>query len=281
MTIMNRMNQVNRINRLYEKGKAMKILVCVKQVMEGESPVRVNDSGKWTSPCASARFEMNPFDTYAVEEALRIRERIPGTLVHTITVGPESSRDTLRRALGMGADEAVHILDHGMGYRPPFLTASWIAAYAKGKGYDLILTGIMSADEMNGQTGPMIAQGLSIPCASAVLYEKPGPNGTHISIEREIEGGARDMFEVTLPCVLTLQTGINSPRYPSLSMVLRSRKKEIAVIPAVAFDEQEPGLRLHSLYSPQKERKGVLLDGTIEEKAEQLMDILAKKALLT
>jgi electron transfer flavoprotein beta subunit len=272
---------MNRINSLYKKGKAMKILVCVKQVMESESPVRIHDSGKWICPCASARFEMNPFDTYAVEEALRIRERIPGTLVHTITVGPESSRDTLRRALGMGADEAVHILDPGTGYRPPFLTASWIAAYARGKGYDLILTGIMSADEMNGQTGPMIAQRLSIPCASAVLYEKPGPDGTHISIEREIEGGARDMFEVALPCVLTLQTGINSPRYPSLSMVLRARKKEISVIPAGTFDDQQPGIRLHSLYSPQKERKGILLDGTIEEKAEQLMDILAQKALLT
>lgn len=263
------------------KGKPMKILVCVKQVMEGESPVRVHDSGKWINPCASARFEMNPFDTYAVEEALQIRENVPGTLVHAVTVGPESSRDTLRRALGMGADEAVHILDTGTGYRPPFLTASWIAAYAGGKGYDLILTGIMSADEMNGQTGPMIAQSLSIPCASAVLYEKPGPDRTHISIEREIEGGARDMFEVKLPCVLTLQTGINAPRYPSLSMVLRARKKEITVIPAGVFVDQEPGLRLHSLYSPQKQRKGILLKGTMEEKAKQLMDILAQKALLT
>lgn len=272
---------MNRINRLYEKGNPMKILVCVKQIMEGESPVRIHDSKKWISPCASARFEMNPFDAYALEEALRIRERIPDTLVHIITVGPESSRDTLRRALGMGADEAVHILDRGAGYRPPFVTASWIAAYARGKGYDLILTGIMSADEMNGQTGPMIAQGLSIPCASAVLDVKTRPDGTHISIEREIEGGARDMFEVGLPCVLTLQTGINSPRYPSLSMVLRARIKEITVIPAGSFDEQKPGLRLQSLYYPKKERKGILLDGTIAEKAEQLMDILAQKALLT
>jgi electron transfer flavoprotein beta subunit len=134
---------------------------------------------------------------------------------------------------------------------------------------------------MNGQTGPMIAQRLSIPCASAVLYEKIGPDLTHISIEREIEGGARDMFEVKLPCVLTLQTGINSPRYPSLSMVLRARKKEITVIPAGTFDDQEPGVMLHSLYSPQKKRKGVLLEGTMEEKAKQLMDILAQKALLT
>jgi len=281
MTLMNRMNQASRINLLKEKGNPMKILVCVKQVMENESPLQIHASGKWISPCAAARFEMNPFDTYAVEEALQIRERIPGTLVHTITVGPESSRDTLRRALGMGADEAVHILDPGTGYRPCFLTASWIAAYARGKGYDLILTGIMSADEMNGQTGPMIAQILSIPCASAVLHEKLGPDGTHVSIEREIEGGARDMFEISLPCVLTLQTGINSPRYPSLSMVLRAKKKEITVIPAKAFDDQEPGIRLHSLHFPQKKRKGILLEGSIEEKAEKLIRILAQKALLT
>ena len=259
----------------------MKILVCIKQVMESESAVRINDSGKWITHSASTRFEMNPFDAYAVEEALLIREAISGSTVHAITVGPEHSQDILRRALGMGADEAIHILDNRIGYRPPSLTASWIAAYASDKGYDLILTGVMSADEMNGQTGPMIAQLLSIPCCTATIHEKIEPGEKHVSVEREIEGGSRDMFDVKLPCVLTLQTGINSPRYPSLSMVLRARKKEIHVIPAASFEKRDPDVRLHTLQYPQKERKGIFLNGTIENKVDQLIDLLAKKALLT
>lgn len=258
----------------------MKILVCVKQVMESESPVRIDDSGKWIAQSASIRFEMNPFDAYAVEEALLIKETIPGSIIHIITVGPDHSRDTLQRALGMGADEAIHILDNRMDYRPPSLTASWIADYAEDKGYDLILTGIMSADEMNGQTGPMIGQLLSIPCCTATLRTRIYPGQTHISVEREIEGGTRDMFDIGLPCVLTLQTGINSPRYPSLSMVLRARKKEIAVIPAGSFEKKDPGVMLKALHYPEKKNKGVFLNGTIENKVDQLIDILAKKALL-
>ncbi len=258
----------------------MKILVCIKQVMESESMVRINDSGKWIACSASTRFEMNPFDAYAVEEALLIKETFSGSTIHIITVGPEQSRDTLRKALGMGVDEAIHILDNHIGYRPPSLTASWISAYARDTGYDLILTGIMSADEMNGQTGPMIAQLLSIPCCTAAIHEKIGPDETHVSVEREIEGGARELFDVKLPCVLTLQTGINCPRYPSLSMVLRARKKEIHVIPAAFFEKRDPGVTLQALQYPEKKNKGILLNGTIESKVDQLIYILNKKALL-
>ncbi|MFA5906766.1 MAG: hypothetical protein WC836_22745, partial [Desulfobacula sp.] len=97
---------------------------------------------------------------------------------------------------------------------------------------------------------------------------------------RETEGGARVLFDVSLPCVLTLQTGINNPRYPSLSMVLRARKKEIAVIPAESFEKKNPGVTLQALHYPEKKNKGILLNGTIENKVDQLIDILNKKALL-
>lgn len=258
----------------------MKILVCVKQVMESESVVRINDSGNWTARSGSTRFEMNLFDAYAVEEALLIKEKFPNTRVHVITVGPDHARDTLRRALGMGADEAIHILDTDSGYRPPFVTASWIAAHARGKGYDLILTGIMSADEMNGQTGPMIAQLLSIPCGTAAIHQEIQPDQEKVSIEREIEGGEREMFDIKLPCVLAVQTGINCPRYPSLSKVLRANKKEIDLIPSPFWGKNTPRVTLETLQYPQKKRKGILLDGTLENKVDQLMDILGKHALL-
>jgi len=258
----------------------MKILVCVKHVMESESEIRVNDGGSWVAHSDSTRFEMNPFDAYAIEEALRIKERFPDSRVHAVTVGSDHARNTLRRALGMGADEGVHIVDGVVGRPSPFLVASWIASYAKNRGYDLILTGIMSSDEMNAQTGPMIAQMLSIPCGGAVISEKISPDQKMVSVERETEGGARDMFDITLPCLLTIQTGINLPRYPALSKVLRAKKKSLDVIDSGVFDGNEPDLIFKGVGSRNKKSDGVFLDGTRQEKVDQLIDILEKKALL-
>jgi electron transfer flavoprotein beta subunit len=258
----------------------MKLLVCVKQVMESGSPIQINDSKKWINHLASSRFEMNKFDAYAVEEALLIKEQFPETRIDVITVGPDPATETLRRALGMGADEAILLSDNQGGYRPPFLTATWIAAHARNKGYDLILTGIMSEDEMNAQTGPMLAQLLSLPCCTGTIFEKISPDKTTVSVEREIEGGARDMFDIKLPCVLTVQTGINTPRYPALSKVLRAKKKKIQVIDAACLAKNPPSLTLKQIHPPTTTRKGILLQGTIEDKADQLMDILTKHALL-
>jgi electron transfer flavoprotein beta subunit len=258
----------------------MKLLVCVKQVMESGSLIQINHSKKWIDHLASSRFEMNKFDAYAVEEALLIKEQFPESVIDVITVGPDHAAETLRRALGMGADEAILLADNQGGYRPPFLTASWIAAHAAGKGYDLILTGIMSEDEMNGQTGPMIAQMLSIPCCTGTIRETLSSDKQTVSVEREIEGGARDMFDIQLPCVLTVQTGINSPRYPALSKVLRAKKKKICVKDAAMLGKNDPTLTLKQLHPPQTTRKGILLNGTLADKADQLMDILSKRALI-
>jgi len=258
----------------------MKLLVCVKQVMESGSILQINDSKKWIDHLASNRFEMNKFDAYAVEEALLIKEQFPESRIDVITVGPDHAQDTLRRALGMGADEGIHLVDNHEGYRPSFLTATWIAAHARDKGYDLILTGIMSEDEMNGQTGPMLAEILSIPCCTGIIRETLSPVKKTVSVEREIEGGARDMFDIKLPCVLTLQTGINSPRYPALSKVLRAKKKELSVIDVSFLEKSKQTLTLKNIQHPEKTRKGILLNGTTEDKVDQLMDILSKKALL-
>jgi len=138
----------------------------------------------------------------------------------------------------------------------------------------------MSQDEMNGQTGPMLAQILLIPCCTGTIRETLSPDQRTVSVEREIEGGARDMFDIKLPCVLTLQTGINSPRYPALSKVLRAKKKEIKTIDVNSLEKNQQTLTLKQLQYPKKTRKGVLLNGTMEDKADQLMDILSKKALL-
>jgi electron transfer flavoprotein beta subunit len=182
--------------------------------------------------------------------------------------------------LEWGADEGIHILDNKQGFRPAFLTASWIAAHARNKDYDLILTGIMSNDEMNSQTGPMIAQILSIPCCTAAIDIKIGSDEKTISVEREIEGGSRDLFDIQSPCVLTIQTGINNPRYPALSKVLRAKNRKLEIINP---DFAEPGqhdMALKNIQFPESKNIGILLNGAIGDKVDQLIDILEKKALL-
>lgn len=258
----------------------MKILVCVKQVMDYSSGIRINDSGKWVDTFDSTRFEINKFDTYAIEEALLIKKEHPDSRIHAISVGPDHAGDALRRALGMGVDEGILIVDNLKGYKSPFLTASRIAAYARDKGYDLILTGIMSDDEMNGQTGPMVGELLSISCCTSIISAKVILNEKKVVVERETEEGIKKKFDIELPCVLALQTGINTPRYPSLSRVLRARKKELEIIHADIVEAKNQTLIMEKLRFPEKQRKGILLKGSIEDKADKLIEILDEKALL-
>ncbi len=258
----------------------MKILVCIKQVMDPGSGININDDAQWIRYSKAHRFQINSYDEYAIEEAIRIKETFNNVRVDVITVGPDRAKDALRRALGMGADEAIHILDEKEGFRPPAATAQWIARAAKGKDYDLILTGIMSEDEMNGQTGPMIARILNLPCTGPAIDARIQPDQKSIVVEREIEGGARDIFNLYLPCLLTIQTGINLPRYPALSKVLRAKKKDIETIASDSLGTPDAQPRLHTLELPPQKPQGLVLEGSALQKASDLVDILAAKSFL-
>jgi len=146
----------------------MKILVCVKQVLDGEAPVGVDASGRWFAPEATPIWRMNTFDAFAVEEALRVRERVPDTTIDAISVGPRVAA-VLTRALEMGADAGVHLVTESEGRLSPRAVASAIAAWAGPRNYDLILTGAMSEDVMDAQVGPMLAALLGRPWATAVM----------------------------------------------------------------------------------------------------------------
>lgn len=258
----------------------MNILVCIKQVMESGSEIKIDSSGSRLQHSKHTRFEINPYDEYAIEEAIRIKEELEDVHIDVISVGPSRAEDSLRRALGMGADEAVLIRDDSQSFRPPAVTAALIADYAKDKAYDLIFTGIMSEDEMNAQTGPMIAQLMGLPCATAVIKTDFSGDQKHLAIEREIEGGARDRFKTTMPCVLTMQTGINTPRYPALSKVMRARKKTIEGIPAREAILNANASRTETLRPPQNTAKGITLNGSTQEKADELFEILVSRSLV-
>lgn len=256
----------------------MKILVLVKQTPDAEADVRIADDGG-SLLVRDKDWRMNRFDEFAVEEALRIREAFPESSVDAVSVGPPRVVAVLRRALAMGANEAFHIPYEGYQDVFPGETASLIAAFAGSRSYDLILAGVMSEDAMHAQTGPMVAEMLNVPCATAVVAQKMVEEGKRIVVERELEGGLREGLELPLPALIAVQSGINRPRYPALSHVLRSRSQPIMTVPADALPTPCRHVRLVSLASPEPSGKGFFLEGTQAEKAERLAEIFTARAL--
>lgn len=258
----------------------MKILVCVKAVPDPESLITVNHSEKWVTVDPSVPLRMNRFDEFAVEEALLIKEAFPPTVIDAITVGSALSESVLVRSMGMGADHGIRIPCEHDGYVSPNVIAFLIAAWAQGKGYDLILTGIMAEDDLCGQVGPMIAEHLSMPHATSVILERVSPEKRCVNVEREMEGGQRDCLELRLPALLTIQSGINRPRYPSLSKMLRAKAHPLEIIDSGRLGRPEPPEEVLRVGYPQKSRSGRVLQGNREEKAVQLLDILVERSFI-
>lgn len=257
----------------------MKILVCAKQVPDTEGLI-LNDviTGK-KSPGSLERFALNRFDEFAVEAAVRMKESYPGVVAHVITVGPDRSLQVLKRAVGMGCDEGIH-LETRTGDPGPAETAAWIAETVSSRDYGLILCGSMSEDRMGGQVGPMVAAHLDFVFATQVIAMDCIPEQERLRIEKEIEGGAREILEIDLPAVLALQPGINEPRYPTLSNMLRANEKRFEVISTdtLASSNTDPacvGMRL-----PTKKRPSVEITGTAPEKAAKLVDLFRARNLI-
>ncbi|MBA4397821.1 MAG: hypothetical protein C0394_10650 [Syntrophus sp. (in: bacteria)] len=263
----------------------MKILVCVKQVLDPESVIGISVSGKWIEAAPGALFRMNRYDEFALEEALRVREAFPKTRIDAVSAGPARAARTVRRALEMGADEGIHMVLDDDRCRMPYEIASLIGAYARGRQYDLILAGVMAEDDMQAQVGPMLAEILGYPWATAVMSIRlPHPSG-EIQVERELEGGRREAFALTLPALLTVQSGINRPRYPALSHVLRARSQALITIDAAQasaaapFSFPAPREGIVNLEEPAL-KTGMILPGSPTEKAEKLLQMLQERALL-
>lgn len=257
----------------------MKILVCVKQVPDPESSLSIDEGARFIRTDSIA-FKINRYDEYAVEEALRMKQAFPGTSVDALTVGPARAAGAVRRAIEMGADNGVHILLEGELFHEARLTASLARAYAAGAGYDLILCGVMAEDDMSSQFGPMLASLLDYPFASSIMRASPSPEAGSIRVEREVEGGIREAFEIALPALLCVQSGINRPRYPSLSNVLRAREQKPLVLGAAGLADETPPAAKYSLRLPERAPRGEILDGRPRDKAMALIEILRGRGLL-
>ena len=256
----------------------MKILVCIKPVPDPESHISIDDSQNRIRP--SELFRMNRFDESALEEALLIKDGDKSAGIDVLSAGPETSKDIIRRALGMGADSGVHILCEADGYVSPFLTGSYIASYIKENYYDLVFTGAMSEDYMQSQVGPLAAEMTGLPCVSFVVEQEISPDKKSIYVERELDGGLIESFDIKLPALITIQCGINKPRYPSLSNMLRANRTEIMTIDSDSLGKNDPKQINLRMTIPEKRREGYVLSGSVQEKAAELIRILSQKSFI-
>ncbi len=202
----------------------MKIAVCIKRVPDSETRVKIAADGK-TIDEAGVKFVMNPYDEFALEEALRRKEKAGAGEVVVVCLGPGAAQETIRTALSWGADRGV-LLQVDRIPADPFQTANLIAAELEGAAWDLVLFGRMAIDDYNHQVGPLVAELLGLPCVTAVSHLDI--EGTKGVAEREIEGGI-EVVDFSLPAVLTTDKGLNEPRLPALKGIMAAKKKPLEV----------------------------------------------------
>lgn len=204
----------------------MKVVVCINHVPDTETRIKVAADGI-TIDRTGVNFMMSPYDEIAVEEGLRIRDRWKGE-VTVVSLGSDASKETLRKALAMGADRAVLLKDAAA--RDSFATASALAAEIRGLGPDVVLFGKQSIDYDDAQVGTLVAEILSLPSVAVVVRLEIAEDG-HVVCEREIEGG-HEVVHTKLPAVFLAQKGLNDPRYPSLKGIMAAKNKPIEEKPA-------------------------------------------------
>ncbi|MBN2283385.1 MAG: electron transfer flavoprotein subunit beta/FixA family protein [Deltaproteobacteria bacterium] len=256
----------------------MRILVCIKQVPDLEGLLNIDETRRRI--LFEGTYRMNRFDEFALEEALKIREERPVETIDVISVGPPRVTETLRKALGMGASRGIHVHTGEGRFETPLETASMIAAWAREQSYDLILTGVMAEDDMHCQVGQMTAALMGYPCAASVIHRELDDRGETLFVEREIEGGRHVCLTLALPALLTIQSGINRPRYPALSNVLRARHQELTTIEGETLSPPAARERVTRLRHPAQGTKGIFLSGTTEEKAQALLVSLHERGML-
>jgi electron transfer flavoprotein beta subunit len=258
----------------------MKILVCLKQVPHKDARLDVRPDGSWVQE-DSIKFEINDYDTYALEEALRIKDAGEAEVV-VATVGPDRTNQALRTALGMGADRAVQVWDDALEHADPLAIAKILAAVAKDESFDLVLMGLMSDDANYSLTGPMLAELLGVPSATGVMKAER-KNGA-IEVERELEGGALEVVSVPTPCLLTVQTGMNEVRYASLKGIMQAKKKPLdkKSLGDLGLDAAAvaPKVTVEKIYTPTRGEGAEILEGSTDEISQKLVGKIKELGLL-
>jgi electron transfer flavoprotein beta subunit len=253
----------------------MNIVVCLKQVPKKDSILRISADQKWIDE-RDISYEMSEADAYALEEALRQKEKHGGEVI-VISLGPERVRQSIKEALAKGADRAIHLSD------PLFEAATdapavsrALAAALKDEKYDLILTGLQSDDYGFAQVGLILAEHLGL--ASATIAMEVQPEAGSVRVKRELESGWFQWVKVPMPAVLTIQSGINQLRYATLKGIMAAKKKEIREVKAadlgLTADDLKPTQIIERAYLPEKTKRTEMIEGRPAEAAAKLVEML-------
>jgi electron transfer flavoprotein beta subunit len=225
------------------------IIVCIKQVPAKDAPLAI--AGNWIKE-SDIGFEMNEPDSYALEEALRLKEKHGGEVI-ALSMGPERVKQTIKEALAKGADRAIHIADDHFAELDPLRSAKALAAAIQKEKADLILTGLQSDDHGFGQTGVLLAGLLDLPHATIIMQIEVQDG--KMKLKRELEAGWFQWMECPLPAVLSIQSGINKVRYATLKGIMAAKKKEIRTIARESLGVTGTRRRRFKRFTCQRKRK--------------------------
>src|SRR5512134_171230 len=237
----------------------MKIAVCIKQVVTREWQLRVNDSQNEIRD-HDASFELNEPDAYALEEALRLKEKHSGEVV-VLSAGPARATQVIREALARGADRAIHVESDALAAADAATVSDALAAAIRDEKFDLVLTGLQSDDQGFGQVGVMLAEKLGMPHATIIMEVQVADGG--LRVKRELEGGWFQWLSLPLPALLTIQSGINQLRYATLKGIMAAKKKEIRKVTLASG--LAPAQEIVALALPARSKQTHMISGSAPE----------------
>lgn len=254
----------------------MKIYVLLKRTFDTEEKITINNG---VIDDQGAAFIINPYDEYAIEEAIRLKDQHGGNIT-VISIGTEEAEKELRTALAMGCDQAVLInTEDDLEESDPYTTSTILAHYFKENEFDIILGGNVSVDKSSGQIGPRLAELLDIPYITTIT--KITIDGKTAIVERDVEGDS-EILETSLPLLVTAQQGLNEPRYPSLPGIMKAKKKTLEELELddLHLDENDvaPKSMTIEVYLPPKKEAGKMLEGGLESQVKELLQLLRSEA---
>jgi electron transfer flavoprotein beta subunit len=246
----------------------MKIAVLVKQVVGSESALEISQDQKWIDD-SSATFVMNPPDNYAIEEAMLIKEKIGVGEVVIVSMGPQRVQKVIREGLSKGADRGIHIETESLKEIDPLYTSKALAKTLRDENFDLILSGLQSDDGGMGQTGVLLGELLNMSTSTLAIETDIDQN--KIRVKRELESGWFQWVELESPSSISIQSGINQPRYPSLKGIMGAKKKEIKVISEPHVEKRQS---ISEIFVPKKSKETEFIETDIDSTVERIIEIL-------
>jgi electron transfer flavoprotein beta subunit len=221
-------------------------------------------------------FRINEYDEYAIEAAICLKEQLQmEPEITVLSIGPRRVEDALKKALAMGCDKGIHVLDEAYFEKDSWQIANVIATVARDKAFDLIFTGLQSQDRGSAQVGVVLAELLNFQCITT-LVDFSFKDGV-VAAKRELEGGVKALATAKLPAVITCQLGLNTPRYPTLPNIIKAKRKETLTFPIANLLKEESLIVTEKIYAAPKKHGGLLLEGDLETMADRLAGILKER----